>query len=251
MSATPAPTASKVSNGRTSVSAGNTSILMRPPVAAPTVCAKRTALVCRPGVPSGQSVTIFNCRTPCAIAGAEKLGPAPAAIDAAPAKRSRRLMCSFPPIRSREFPAVHEGAFGEVAPIHGGCSELLVAAVDLPGKIVGGADLGDDLAAQLEKRLEQGIVEFEDLDRALFAQLAQRLRVVGVELRERAGVFAGGYGGDHPAVVGVEAFPHALVDSDREAGARLVKRRIVIVPHGPVQPQRHVQPRPGPFAGIP
>jgi hypothetical protein len=39
------PTASKLSNGRTSAPAGNTSILMRSPVAAPTVCAKRTALV--------------------------------------------------------------------------------------------------------------------------------------------------------------------------------------------------------------
>jgi hypothetical protein len=49
MSAIPAPTASKVSNGRTSAPAGNTSILMRPPLAAPIVCAKRTALDCSPG----------------------------------------------------------------------------------------------------------------------------------------------------------------------------------------------------------
>ena len=37
MSATPAPTASNVSNGRTRVPAGNTSILMRPPLTVPTV----------------------------------------------------------------------------------------------------------------------------------------------------------------------------------------------------------------------
>ena len=97
MSATPAPTASKVSNGRTSAPAGNTSILMRPPVAAPIVCAKRTALVCRPGVPSGQSVTIFSCRIPCAIAGAGKLKAAPVANDPAPARISRRLMAASIP----------------------------------------------------------------------------------------------------------------------------------------------------------
>ena len=72
MSATPAPTASKLSNGRTNAPAGKTSILMRPPVAVPIVCAKRTALVRRPGKASGQSVTILNCRRPCAIAGAGK-----------------------------------------------------------------------------------------------------------------------------------------------------------------------------------
>jgi hypothetical protein len=43
-------------------------------------------------VPSGQSVTIFNWRNPCAIAGAGKLMLAPAADDAAPARISRRLM---------------------------------------------------------------------------------------------------------------------------------------------------------------
>ena len=43
---------------------------MRPPVAAPMVCAKRTALAWLPGVSLGQSVTSFNCRVPCASAGA-------------------------------------------------------------------------------------------------------------------------------------------------------------------------------------
>jgi hypothetical protein len=94
MSAIPAPTASKVSNARTNAPAGNTSILMRPPVASPTVCAKRTALVCRPGMFSGQSVTIFNCRFPWAIAGVGKLTVAPAAIVPAPVRISRRLMAA-------------------------------------------------------------------------------------------------------------------------------------------------------------
>src|SRR5713101_3339986 len=91
MSATPAPTASKVSNGRTNAPDGYTSILMRPLVAAPMVCAKRTALAWLPGVSSDQSVTSFNCRIPCAIAGAGKLKVAPVANDPAPARISRRL----------------------------------------------------------------------------------------------------------------------------------------------------------------
>jgi hypothetical protein len=41
---TPAPTASKVSNARTSTPAGNTSMLMGPPDAVPILCAKRVAL---------------------------------------------------------------------------------------------------------------------------------------------------------------------------------------------------------------
>ncbi len=62
MSATPAETASKVSNARTRALAGNTSILMRPLVASPIVCASRRALGSRPGMVSGQSVTIVSCR---------------------------------------------------------------------------------------------------------------------------------------------------------------------------------------------
>ena len=45
-------------------------------------------------MPSGQSVTIFSCRIPCAIAGAGKLKVAPAANDPAPARISRRLMAA-------------------------------------------------------------------------------------------------------------------------------------------------------------
>src|ERR1700730_15957005 len=48
-----------------------------------------------PGVSAGQSVTIFSCRIPCAIAGAGKLKPAPAATDPAPARISRRRMAAF------------------------------------------------------------------------------------------------------------------------------------------------------------
>jgi hypothetical protein len=44
MSAIPELTASNVSKGRTNAPAGNTSMLIRPPLAAPIVCAKRTAL---------------------------------------------------------------------------------------------------------------------------------------------------------------------------------------------------------------
>src|SRR5262245_6618674 len=103
MSATPAPTASKVSNGRTSAPDGNTSILMRPPVATPTISANLTALAWRPGVSSGQSVTIFSCRIPCAIAGDGKRTVAPVASDPAPARISRRLMA--PPFLPGDVPA--------------------------------------------------------------------------------------------------------------------------------------------------
>ena len=96
ISATPALTASKVSNGRTRAPAGNTSILIRPPLASPIVSASRTALACSPGRPSGQSVTILSSSTPCARAG---LGnPAPATVvSPTPVRTSRRLMPTLPP----------------------------------------------------------------------------------------------------------------------------------------------------------
>ncbi|HKD24943.1 MAG TPA: hypothetical protein VKC66_03370 [Xanthobacteraceae bacterium] len=45
--------------------------------------------------------------------------------------------------------------FGNVAPIRDRRVELLVALVDFPGKVVAGADLGDDLLADLAKNLQQ------------------------------------------------------------------------------------------------
>src|SRR5262245_27234443 len=86
MSASPEPTASKVSNARTNAPAGKTSTLIRPPLACSMVRAMRTALVCKPGMSAGQSVTSLSWRIPCVIAGAGKL--APAANDPAPAKTS-------------------------------------------------------------------------------------------------------------------------------------------------------------------
>ena len=49
-----------------------------------------------PGVASGQSVTIFNSRIPCAMAGAGKVKVAPVANDPAPTRTSRRLMAALP-----------------------------------------------------------------------------------------------------------------------------------------------------------
>src|SRR5262245_26116375 len=143
MSTTPAPTASNVSNGRTKEPAGYTSILMRPPVAAPIACANRTALVCRPGVPSGQSVAIFRCRFPWAIAGAGKARLALPAKAPALVRTSRRLIAAFSdalssagaPIcasahdRSREPAAVQVRALGYVAPVDDHSTELLVAPI--------------------------------------------------------------------------------------------------------------------------
>jgi hypothetical protein len=59
------------------------------------VRAMRTALVCKPGMSEGQSVTNLSCRIPWVIAGAGKL--APAANDPAPARMSRRLMVALSP----------------------------------------------------------------------------------------------------------------------------------------------------------
>ena len=64
MSATPALTASWLSNGRTSAPAGKISILMRPFVVSWTVRTNRAALPWSPGVFSGQSVTIRSERAP-------------------------------------------------------------------------------------------------------------------------------------------------------------------------------------------
>jgi hypothetical protein len=84
---------SQAVNSSTRALAGNTSILMRPLVASPMVCASRRALGSKPGMVSVRSVTIVSCRVPWAMAGAGKPEDAPAASAVpAPARTSRRLM---------------------------------------------------------------------------------------------------------------------------------------------------------------
>ena len=202
MSAMPAPTASKVSNGFTSAPAGNTSILMRPPVASPIVCASRTALGWSPGMLSGQPVTNLSCRIPWAIAGAGRLNVAPAANDPAPARISLRLMAALlwkdahdAPHRigqrdghltpTKRAAAAQEGAVGDVAPIHDRRAEPLIALVDFPGSLVARAGLGHHILADLVKRPQQRVVELQDLDGAFLPQPAQRQCVVRGELRQR------------------------------------------------------------------
>ena len=75
--------------------------------------------------------------------------------------------------QSSEPAAIQEGAFGDVVPIHDRGAELLVARVNFPGKVIAGADLGDDVLTHLEKSLQQGVVELQDFDSALVPQLAQ------------------------------------------------------------------------------
>src|SRR5262249_37137863 len=53
--------------------------------------------------------------------------------------------------------------FGDVAPIHDRRAKLLVAPVDFLGQLVAGADLGDDVFADLVKGLQQGVVNFRIL----------------------------------------------------------------------------------------
>src|SRR5690606_30991091 len=85
--ATPADTASKVSNGRTTAPDGVTSILMRPSEASSIDFASRRALGSTPG-PSGQSVTMVRWRTDCPTAGAAT----PSAAAPAPERTSLRFI---------------------------------------------------------------------------------------------------------------------------------------------------------------
>src|SRR5262249_45074073 len=72
--------------------------------------ANRTALVCRPGMSAGQSVTILSWRRLCAIAGAGKLAVTAVVRTPAPPRISRRLMAvprrvtCFLPVDSRSPP---------------------------------------------------------------------------------------------------------------------------------------------------
>jgi hypothetical protein len=79
-------------------------------------------------------------------------------------------------IELSEPAAIKKRTFGDVAPIHDRRAELLVAFIDFLGKLVPGADLGDDILADREKGLEQGVIELQDFDPAFVAQLAQRQR---------------------------------------------------------------------------
>src|SRR5262249_47762783 len=156
-----------------------------------------------------QSVTIFSCRIPCAMAGAGKLDAIPAVSEPAPARMSRRLIVvpcleasGVKPCSSREPAAEQDGAFGDVAPAFDQPEEFLVAPVDLSGKLMAGADLSDDIIANLAMGLQYGVVEFQDFDGAFVAQPLQRQRVVRVELRQRARVFGRRDRLDQPPVGG-------------------------------------------------
>src|SRR5688572_10374955 len=74
--------------------------------------------------------------------------------------------CARPesPAVSREPPRVHERPLGDVAPVHHGIAEPLVALVDPSREVVDGAGLCEDLLADLVKRLQQGSVEAQDSD---------------------------------------------------------------------------------------
>jgi hypothetical protein len=136
------------------------------------------------------------------------------------------------------------------SPIHDRRTELFVALVDFLRKLVTGTDLGDYVLADREKGLQQRIVELQDFHGAFVAQLAQRKRVVRVELRQGARVFARGHGLDDSPVARVEAFPHGLVDANRIVGAGLVKPGIIIIARRIVQAEGHVEPGADEFAGV-
>src|SRR5437868_5151623 len=86
--------------------------------------------------------------------------------------------------RSSDPTAVEKGALGGIAPVFDQPEELLVARIDFLGKVVARADLGNDVPADIEKSLQQGVVKFQNFDRAFAAQLPERPRVIGVELGE-------------------------------------------------------------------
>src|SRR3989442_14783689 len=61
--------------------------------------------------------------------------------------------------QSSEPAAEQDGALGNVPPAFDQSEELLVARVDSFGELVAGADLGDDILADLAIGLQYGVVE--------------------------------------------------------------------------------------------
>ncbi len=57
------------------------------------------------------------------------------------------------------------------------------------------------------ENFQLGIVELHDLDDACIAQRAQRFRIVGVEVRQRARVFGRGCILDQPTIASREPVP--------------------------------------------
>src|SRR5438045_9631318 len=77
------------------------------------------------------------------------------------------------PIRLSDTAAVQNGMFGNIAPARYRRVKLLVAPVDFPGKVVAGADLGDNVLANLAEGLQQRVIELQDFDGSFLAQLMQ------------------------------------------------------------------------------
>ena len=91
--------------------------------------------------------------------------------------------------KSSKPAAVQKSTFGDLAPIYDRREELLIARVDLPGKVIAVAGLRNHVLADAVELLQNRVGEFQDLDGAFLAQLAQPQRVVGVELHQGARVF--------------------------------------------------------------
>src|SRR5262245_50251877 len=78
--------------------------------------------------------------------------------------------------------AIQIGSFGDIAPRHGWCTELLVTCVYPARNFVAVSRVGNNITADAMKLLEQIVVEPGYPDGVILAKLAERGRVVGVEL---------------------------------------------------------------------
>src|SRR4051812_36395136 len=132
-------------------------------------------------------------------------------------------------VGSRERAAIQERPFRDVTPIHRRRAELLVTRVNFPREIVTRPDLRDHIVAEAQEFLQEGVVKFQNLDRALVPELAQRNPVVRCELPERAAVLARSDNVYEPLIARIQAVPDTLVDADRKAGAWLVKPGVIVV----------------------
>src|SRR5271166_2001437 len=142
MSATPAETASNVSNSRTRVFAGYTVTFSRPSETAVIDCASRSAPARSPGISSVQSVTSLSSLTPCAIAGAGKLPPAAIAVAPSSTSRRRLLIAALIFLSQRQAPCVAVPGFRQFTPIHDAGEKGYVAVVDLAGQRILGGRVG-------------------------------------------------------------------------------------------------------------
>src|SRR5262245_12537210 len=153
-------------------------------------------------------------------------------------------------IWKRQRARIEKSALRNVSPANRGRPKLHVAVVDFTRQRILSPDFGENLAGEFAERLQNRVIELADLDRRIIGNFLESDGIVGSELGVGSVILRRRRSFNDAALGRTEAVPQLFVHGEREHRSRFVKARIVVVLRGLLQPERHVHPRTGKFAGV-